>query len=80
LYCRVTKKPKVAAKVKKTVSSKIVATQSPGWVKAFPVTAIGFAVLLGLLYMFAPDLLHRFLDFSLRISPELNYVNGAPPV
>jgi len=51
-----------------------------GWLKSFPLQAVAFAVFLGLLYLFAPGILHRFLDFSLKINPELNYVNGAPPV
>lgn len=55
-------------------------TKTPGWLKSFPLAAIAFAVFLGLLYLFAPNTLHRLLDFSLRISPELDYVNGPPPV
>lgn len=50
------------------------------WLKYFPLQAIALAVLLGLIYLAAPDALHRLLDFTMRISPELEYVNGAPPM
>lgn len=69
-------KPKKAAPklpVKKT-------SQIPDWLKSFPLQAIAFAVFLGLLYLFAPKSLHKLLDFTLRLSPELKYVNGPPPV
>lgn len=52
----------------------------PGWLKSFPLQAIAFAVFLGLMYLFAPNSLTKLLDFSLRLSPELNYVNGPPTV
>ena len=50
------------------------------WLKWFPLQAIAVAVFLGLLYLFAPDSLHKLLDFTLRFSPELKYVDGPPPV
>lgn len=72
-------KPKSAVKKVQKVSHKV-PSKTPGWLKSFPLAAIAFAVFLGLLYLFSPNTLHRLLDFSLRISPELNYVNGPPPV
>ena len=50
------------------------------WLKWFPIQAIALAVILGLIYLASPESLHKLLDFSLRFSPELKYVNGPPPV
>ena len=50
------------------------------WLKWFPIQAIALAVILGLLYLASPESLHKLIDFSLRFSPELKYVNGPPPV
>ncbi|XP_052767291.1 uncharacterized protein LOC128208037 [Mya arenaria] len=52
----------------------------PSWLRSFPLQAVAFAVFLGMLYLFAPKSLHKLLDFTFRITPELDYVNGPPPV
>ena len=52
----------------------------PDWLKSFPIQAIALAVILGLIYLAAPESLHKLLDFTLRFSPELKYVDGPPPV
>ena len=52
----------------------------PNWMKSFPIQAIALAVFLGLIYLAAPESLHKFLDFTLRFTPELKYVDGPPPV
>ena len=48
--------------------------------KSFPIQAIALAVFLGLIYLAAPESLHKLLDFTLRFTPELKYVDGPPPV
>ncbi|XP_053408387.1 uncharacterized protein LOC123564827 [Mercenaria mercenaria] len=79
-----TEKPRFreVAKPKKIVPKLPVKKESkvPDWLKSFPLQAIAFAVFLGLMYLFAPKSLHKLLDFSLRFSPELKYVNGPPPM
>ena len=70
------KKPKSTLLPKKKIQQK----GSSGWLKMFPISAMALAIFLGLLYLFAPDILYKMLGFSIRISPELNYVNGAPPM
>lgn len=52
----------------------------PDWLKSFPIQAVALAVILGLIYLAAPESLHKLLDFTLRFSPELKYVDGPPPV
>lgn len=52
----------------------------PDWLKSFPIQAVALAIILGLIYLAAPESLHKLLDFSLRLSPELKYVDGPPPV
>ncbi|XP_060582066.1 uncharacterized protein LOC132738570 isoform X2 [Ruditapes philippinarum] len=67
-------------KPKRSVPQLPVKKSSSDWLKWFPIQAIAVAVFLGLLYLFAPDSLHKLLDFSLRFSPELKYVDGPPPM
>ncbi|XP_052272176.1 uncharacterized protein LOC127872805 isoform X2 [Dreissena polymorpha] len=64
----------------RTVPAQAAQSRPQVWTKSFPLTAVAFAVFLGLLYLFAPSALHKLLDFSIRITPELEYTNGAPPV
>ena len=68
-------KPKSLKKVKKVHQSVL-----PAWLSSFPTQLALTAALLFLLYLLAPESLHKMLDFSFRISEDLNYVDGAPPV
>ncbi|KAL4237335.1 hypothetical protein ACF0H5_002053 [Mactra antiquata] len=79
----VVEKPRVMEATKPRVTAPVVHMKKsliPDWLKSMPIQALAFAVLLGLLYLFAPQSLHKLLDFSIRISPELDYVDGPPAV
>ena len=71
-------------KTNKVLAAEIIQRQQtknvPDWLKSFPVQAVALAVILGLIYLAAPESLHKLLDFTLRFSPELKYVDGPPPV
>ncbi|KAL3873508.1 hypothetical protein ACJMK2_036617 [Sinanodonta woodiana] len=58
----------------------LIRTGCPAWVKSFPLHAIALAIFLGLVYLINPDWLDKLANFTLRISPELKYVNGPPPI
>lgn len=71
-------------KTRKVLASEMLPRQQPknipDWLKWFPIQAVALAVILGLIYLAAPESLHKLLNFTLRLSPELKYVDGAPPV
>ncbi len=45
-----------------------------------PVQVAAVMLLAGIVYLFDPSIIQDMANFSIRISPDLKYVNGPPPV
>ncbi|XP_067682789.1 nuclear migration protein unc-83-like isoform X1 [Haliotis asinina] len=56
------------------------ATSTSSWLSSCPVQVAAVMLLAGIVYLFDPSILQDMANFSIRISPELKYVNGPPPV
>ncbi|XP_041353750.1 uncharacterized protein LOC121371719 [Gigantopelta aegis] len=54
-------------------------TTSRSWLRSAPLQFTALALLAGMVYLMDSDIVDKFFNFSIRISPELRYVNGPPP-